>query len=193
MIYLQLFWEFFKTGLFSVGGGLATIPFLQEISVKTGWYSLADLADMIAVAESTPGPIGVNTATYAGFITAGILGALCATLSLVLPSLIISLLVAKILQSFKDNRIVNNVFCGLRPASIGLIAAAGVEVLKLSVLTLDKFRETKLFLDIFNIKGLILAVLLFIAMRIPKLKKVPPPVFLLCGAVIGIIFNFAAV
>lgn len=95
MIYLQLFYEFFKAGLFAVGGGLATLPFLHEISEKTGWFSIAELMDMIAVSESTPGPIGVNMATYAGFSTAGILGSLAATIGLVFPSVVIIIFVYK--------------------------------------------------------------------------------------------------
>ena len=86
MIFLQLFYEFFKTGLFAVGGGLATLPFLEDISQRTGWFTSAQLADMLAISESTPGPIGVNMATYVGFETAGILGSLCATVGLVMPS-----------------------------------------------------------------------------------------------------------
>ncbi|MBR0521330.1 MAG: chromate transporter, partial [Spirochaetales bacterium] len=89
MIYLQLFWEFFKTGLFAIGGGMATVPFLFDISARTGWFTASELANMIAVSESTPGPIGINMATYVGFETAGILGSVIATLGLVVPSIII--------------------------------------------------------------------------------------------------------
>ena len=121
MIYLQLFYEFFKTGLFAVGGGLATIPFLSAMTDKYTWFTKAQLADMIAVAESTPGPIGVNTATFAGYNAAGIPGAIIATLSLVLPSYIIILAISKALQKFRDNKYVNDAFTGLRPAATGLI------------------------------------------------------------------------
>ena len=124
MIYLQLFYEFFKTGLFAVGGGLATIPFLSAMTDKYTWFTKAQLADMIAVAESTPGPIGVNTATFAGYNAAGIPGAIVATLSLVLPSYIIILAISKALQKFRDNKYVNDAFTGLRPAATGLIGAA---------------------------------------------------------------------
>ena len=110
MIYLQLFYEFFKTGLFAIGGGLATLPFLQEMSARTGWFSLSELQDMIAVSESTPGPIGVNMATYAGFTSAGIPGAFCATLGLILPSFIIILIVAGFLKRFKDSPLVDAAF-----------------------------------------------------------------------------------
>ncbi|MBR6348683.1 MAG: chromate transporter, partial [Spirochaetales bacterium] len=88
MIYLRLFWEFFKTGLFAMGGGMATVPFLFDISAKTGWFTASELADMIAISESTPGPIGVNMATYVGFTTAGIPGGIVATFGLFCPALI---------------------------------------------------------------------------------------------------------
>ena len=103
MLYLKLFWEFFKAGLFAIGGGMATVPFLQEISRKTGWYTAGDLADMIAVSESTPGPIGVNMATYTGYTVGGPLGSVAATLGLVFPSLVVILIVAKILAAFRSD------------------------------------------------------------------------------------------
>ena len=136
MLYLQLFYEFFKTGLFAIGGGMATIPFLYEMSDKTGWFTHQDLANIVAVGESTPGPIGVNMATYVGFVTGsqqggvlyGILGAVTATLGLVTPSVIIILLVSLVLSSFRNHPLMNNAFYGLRPASTGLIGAAGLSV-----------------------------------------------------------------
>ena len=97
MIYLSLFWEFFKTGLFATGGGMATLPFLYRMSETKGWFTAAQLADMVAVSESTPGPIGVNMATYVGFTTAGIPGSLIATIGLVTPSIIVILIIARIL------------------------------------------------------------------------------------------------
>ena len=104
MLYLHLFWEFFKTGLFAVGGGLATLPFLQDMADRTGWFTRAQLADMLAVSESTPGPIGVNMATYVGFTTGGAGGALIATLGLVTPSVIVILIVAAFLKAFRDSK-----------------------------------------------------------------------------------------
>ena len=129
MIYLQLFFEFFKVGLFAVGGGMATFPFLTDLADKTGWYTQQQLIDMIAIAESTPGPIGVNTATYVGFTTAGLPGALIASLGLITPSVIIILIIARVLARFKDSKLVQDVFYGLRPASTGLIAAAGFDTI----------------------------------------------------------------
>ena len=133
-VYLQLFWEFFKTGLFAVGGGMATLPFLHDIGESTGWYTQANLMNMLAVSESTPGPIGINMATYVGFTvgsshgTAGaVLGAVVATLGEVTPSIVVILIVAAMLKKFRDSRYVNNAFYGLRPASTGL-GARCVEV-----------------------------------------------------------------
>ena len=104
MILLRLFFEFAKTGLFAVGGGLATIPFLQDLGARTGWFSAADLSTMIAVSESTPGPIGVNMATYVGFLTGGVPGAVTATVGLIAPSVIVILIVAAFLQAFRDSK-----------------------------------------------------------------------------------------
>ena len=139
MIYLRLFWEFFKVGLFSVGGGLATLPFLYSLGAKTGWFSTADVANMLAVSESTPGPIGVNMATYAGFDCAGVLGGVVATLGLVTPSVIVIVLIAMALQAFRTNKYVDAAFYTLRPASTGLIAAAGWSVFALVLVNLDAY------------------------------------------------------
>ena len=107
MLLLTLFFEFFKTGLFAVGGGMATLPFLYDMSARhPDWFTTSQLADMIAVSESTPGPIGVNMATYVGFETGGILGGLIATLGLVAPSIIVILIVARVLKQFRSNPIV---------------------------------------------------------------------------------------
>ena len=128
MILLRLFYEFFKTGLFSVGGGMATIPFLQHMGETTGWFTNQDLTTMIAVSESTPGPLGVNMATYVGYHCAGIVGAVVATLGLVAPSILVILIIAKFLQKFRHSKVVEAVFSGLRPASTALIVVAGLSV-----------------------------------------------------------------
>ena len=130
MTFLHLFIEFFKTGLFAIGGGLATIPFLEDIARRYTWFTTEQLTDMIAISESTPGPIGVNMATYAGYqagyaeggVLLGILGGLVATLSLVLPSVIVILIIAGFLEKFKENKLVKNTFYCLRPAVIGMLA-----------------------------------------------------------------------
>ena len=191
MIYLRLFIEFFKTGLFAVGGGMATLPFLYAMSDSTGWFSHAQLADMIAVSESTPGPIGVNMATYVGFSTAGIAGAVVATLGLVTPSVIIILLIAKALQSFRSNKYVDAAFYGLRPCSIGLIAAAGLLVVKVALLNTELYAATGSVADLFNFKALILAALLVVLTRYFKPTKGRHPVlFIAISALAGALFSF---
>lgn len=190
-LYLRLFWEFFKTGLFAVGGGMATLPFMYDISDKTGWFTHSMLADMVAVSESTPGPIGVNMATYVGFVTGGIPGAVIATLGLVTPSVIVILLIARVLKAFRENQYVDAGFYGLRPCSVGLIAAAGVLVVKLALFNTELYASTGAIADLFNIKALILAAVLLVATRcIKKLKGLHPIVFILASAVIGIVFSF---
>lgn len=190
-LYLRLFWEFFKTGLFAVGGGMATLPFMYDISDKTGWFTHSMLADMVAVSESTPGPIGVNMATYVGFVTGGIPGSVVATVGLVTPSVIVILLIARVLKAFHENQYVDAGFYGLRPCSIGLIAAAGVLVIKLALFNTELYASTGALLDLFNVKALILAAVLLAATRcIKKLKGLHPIVFILASAVIGIVFSF---
>ena len=190
-LYLRLFWEFFKTGLFAVGGGMATLPFMYDISDKTGWFTHSMLADMVAVSESTPGPIGVNMATYVGFVTGGVPGAIIATVGLVTPSVIVILLIARVLKAFRENQYVDAGFYGLRPCSVGLIAAAGVLVVKLALFNTELYASTGALLDLFNFKALILAAVLLVATRyIKKLKGLHPIVFILASAVIGIVFSF---
>lgn len=192
MIYLMLFYEFFKTGLFAVGGGMATLPFLDAMALKTDWFTQAQLVDMIAVSESTPGPIGVNMATYVGFTSAGPLGSVIATLGLIAPSIIVILIIAKFLSKFKDSHIVKSIFYSLRPTSTALIAAAGVPVIMLSLTNSDKFKATGSILDLFNFGAILLAIILFILTnKIKATKKLHPVVFIAASAVIGIIFSMA--
>lgn len=186
MTYLQLFFEFFKTGLFAVGGGLATLPFLSNIAEKYPWFDKAMLADMVAVSQSTPGPIGINMATYAGFQAKGILGSIVATTALVLPSFIIIIIVAHYLKKFRESKQINGIFLGLRPAVTGLIAIAWFEIMELSVFTFDKFASDQRLLNIFDLKALILFVLLFLATN--KYKK-HPALFIAIGAIAGVIFS----
>lgn len=191
MIYLSLFWEFFKTGLFAVGGGMATLPFLYNMSEKTAWFTAAQLADMIAVSESTPGPIGVNMATYAGFTVAGIPGALCTTLGLVTPSVIIILIISSILQAFRKNKYVDAAFYGLRPCSVGLIAAAGMLVVKISLFSFETYAASGNIADLFKFKAIILAAILIILTRYVKpTKKMHPIVFIFASALVGVLFSF---
>lgn len=191
MIYLRLFLEFFKTGLFSVGGGMATLPFLYSMSDSTGWFTHAQLANMIAVSESTPGPIGVNMATYVGFSTAGIPGAIVATVGLVTPSVIVILIIAKILAAFRQNKYVDAAFYGLRPCSLGLIAAAGLLVVKIALFDFDLFAQSGNFIDLFNFKAIILAAVLIVLTRFVKqTKTLHPVVFILGSALVGAVFAF---
>lgn len=195
MIYLQLFWEFFKTGLFAIGGGVATIPFLRDMADKTGWFTQEELTNMIAVGESTPGPIGVNMATYVGYITGSaqggipqaILGAVVATVGLVTPSIIIILIIASILKSFQNNRYVEHAFYGLRPASTGLIAAAFIGVVLTTLFYTSSLTELP---TAVNWKGIILAVVLFVLTNFVKpTKKLHPIVFIGASAVVGIVLK----
>ena len=191
MILLQLFFEFFKTGLFAVGGGMATLPFLYDISARTGWYTTEMLADMIAVSESTPGPIGVNMATYVGFVTAGIPGAIIATLGLITPSIVIILLIARALKAFRENPYVEAGFYGLRPCSVGLIAAAGFLVIKLALFNTERYQESGKLIDLFDFKAIALAAVLLVCTRyVKKLKGLHPIFFILASAVIGIVCAF---
>ena len=192
MTVLRLWWEFFKIGAFSVGGGMATLPFLYNMSDRTGWFTYDQIADMLAVSESTPGPIGINMATYTGFTTAGFLGSLAATLGIITPGIIIVLLIIKALDRFRKNKYVEAAFYGLRPASTGLIAAAGALVVEIALLNLDVFKESGKLLDIFNYKALILALVLIALTRwIKPTKKLHPIVFIAFSAVVGIVFSFA--
>ena len=187
MILLRLFFEFFKTGLFAVGGGLATIPFLRDMGARTGWFADTDLTTMIAVSESTPGPIGVNMATYVGFETAGIPGSIIATLGLITPSLIVILIVAGFLQKFRQSKTVNSVFYGLRPASTALIAFAGLGVAEKVFVRIGGTITHEISI---HWPSVVLAAVVFLCMRYTKLKKLHPITFIAAAALIGVIFQF---
>ena len=185
---LSLMAEFFKTGLFSVGGGLATLPFLYEMSANhPAWFSSSDVADMIAISESTPGAIGINMSTYAGFRTAGIPGGVLATIGLALPSVIIILIIAKFLEKFRTNRLVEGAFYGLRPASLAMISVAGLNVARVALVDIDAFNLSGAVGDLFLWKAIALGVVLFIAQK--KLKW-HPVIFIAISAVVGIVFKF---
>ena len=196
MILLQLFWEFFKTGLFAIGGGLATVPFLQDISAKTGWYTAGQLADMIAVSESTPGPMGVNMATYVGFTVGsqelggpvmGIVAAITATLGLVAPSVIVIMIVAYFLKRFRSSKLVDGALYGLRPASVALISAAGVDIVLIAVLRVDSLHQIAQ--AALRWKALALAALVYVSTHIKKLKNLHPIWFIAASAVIGVVLK----
>ncbi len=187
MILLQLYFEYFKTGLFAVGGGLATIPFLRDMGARTGWFTDEMLTTMIAVSESTPGPIGVNMATYVGYHIGGIPGVLAATLGLITPCFLVILIISCFLQKFRQSRGVNATFSGLRPASTALIAVSGLNV-ALSVLV----RVGGTFEHTFSIHwpSVIVAAVIFLCMQQKKLKKLHPVAYIAAAAVVGIIFQF---
>lgn len=197
MIYIQLFYEFFKTGLFAIGGGLATLPFLYNLSDKTGWFTHTDLTNMIAVSESTPGPIGVNTATYVGFTVGGLPGAIVATLGQVAPSIIVILIIASFLKAFRDSRIVDSAFYGLRPASTGLIAAAGIPVIVTSILSVDSLYTLLtggMTVSMIKWPAIVLAVVIFVLSNFVKpTKKLHPILFIAFAAVVGVVFRLGGV
>lgn len=186
MKYLLLMYEYFKTGLFAIGGGLATLPFLSKMIDKHGWFTQEELANMLAVSESTPGPIGVNMATYAGNTVGGVLGGILATFALVLPSYLVIVIVYRIMDRFRDSRYVQGAMKTLRPASVGMVAAAVIGVLGSVLLNQDAIAGLQ-WGNMVSFPNLILfAVLLAIYLKFNKMH----PVFLLAiGAAAGILFQ----
>ena len=195
MILLRLFFEFCRVGLFSVGGGLATIPFLTDLGERTGWFTSGQLADMIAISESTPGPMGVNMATYVGFATAGVPGGVIATLGLIFPSVIIILVIAGFLQKFRQSKTVDGVFYGLRAASVALITAALLQVAKIALM----FHEVEgqeiapgqfaTRYELFYWPAILLAVVIFVLVKFTPARKLHPICFIGLAAVAGIVFQ----
>ena len=203
MTLIRLFFEFCRVGLFSVGGGLATIPFLTDLGERTGWFTSGDLADMIAISESTPGPMGENMATYVGFHTGslvggpalGIVGGIVSTLGLIFPSIVIILVIAGFLQKFRQSKAVDGVFYGLRAASVALITAALLQVAKIALM----FHETVgpemapgavvPTYELFYWPAIILAVVIFVLVKYTPLKKLHPICFIGLAAIAGIIFQ----
>ena len=179
-----MFLEFFKTGLFAVGGGLATIPFLREIGVRYGWYTMSDLSTMIAVSESTPGPMGVNMASYVGFSQYGVLGSIVVTIGLVLPSLIIICIIANFLEKFKEAKLVQQIFAGLKPAVVGLIGSAVISMSS-TVFIPDGFNTT-VFTDISFYTTLII----FLTSVVLAFKKINPILIICLSAILGIVCGY---
>ena len=171
MIYVKLFLEFFHIGLFSFGGGYATLPFLYHIADVQKWYTTQQLSDMIALSSITPGPVGVNVATFAGFMTSGVLGALIATTSVILPSFFIVIAISKLMEQFKHNKYVQSVIYTLKPAGCGLLAAVGVDM----------------FVNNINLFGMFLLAGLFFA---SLTEKRDPLFYLAVSAVVGLIAGF---
>lgn len=185
MIYFQLFYEFAKIGLFNFGGGMASIPFLQKLSEKTGWFTLHQLTDFIAISESTPGPMAVNVATYAGYTTAGVVGGFVATFALIFPALIFVTLIAKFMKKFKNNKYVEWAFYGLRPCVLALIAAALLSIMKASLF----FEGVSVnnFLSMINFRAWAIFIFIFILLNTRQLRRMHPVAFLGISAVLGII------
>lgn len=171
MIYGILFFEFFKIGLFAIGGGLVTIPFLFDLSQRFDWFSMTELTNMIAVSESTPGPIGINMATFAGFSAAGFVGGFLATVGLVFPSVVIMILIAKMMAKYSCNVRVQNILGGIRPAVLALILFAGLQISKIALTGS--------------------AELLFFAAFLAMIRiwKKSPILYICLAAVLGIIFQ----
>lgn len=183
MELLYMFWVFFKVGLFTVGGGLAAIPLLQVEVLNEGWLTNSEFADMIAVSESTPGPIGVNIATYVGYSQFGPIGSIVATMGIVLPSVIIIILIAQFVKRFRDHKIVEGIFTGLRPAVTGLILGAAGVISMIALFTYDKYEVTNKVIDIFNIPALIMFAIFMVATRVTKYH---PLYYIIAAGVIGI-------
>lgn len=185
MTLLSLFWVFFQVGLLSVGGGLVAIPIIQERVIPLGWVSEEMFYNMVAISESTPGPIGVNMATYVGFELAGIPGAIIATLGNVLPCFIITLLISRFFVRYNEKPIVQNAMYGVRAAVAGLIATAAFSVLSVTVITWDEFIETSSVLDMFDLSKLLIFAGILVLYRVFKKH---PIWYVLLGAVCGMVF-----
>jgi chromate transporter len=170
---------------------LATIPFLTSLGERTGWFTSGQLADMIAISESTPGPMGVNMATYVGFTTGGPLGGVVATLGLIFPSILIILVISKFLQKFRQSKVVDGVFYGLRAASVALITSAMLQVAKVALM----FHETTVpesgavKYELFYWPAILLFVVVFVAVKFTPLKKLHPICFIALAAVAGVVFQ----
>lgn len=183
MILLILFLTFFKIGAFTFGGGYAMLPLIQEEVIKNAWALEEDLINFIAVSESTPGPFAINMATYIGSVQGGILGAVCATLGVVVPSFVVILIVAKCYDKFKESRIVQGCMVGLKSAVIGLISAA---ILSMA--------ETVFLPD--GVKGftfdssLVVSAAIFVTMLILAIKKAHPILIVCISAVCGILSGY---
>lgn len=193
-LLFEMFIRFFFVGLFSVGGGLATLPFLTDMAETTGWFTQMDISNMVAISESTPGPLGINMATYIGYQVAsdygmgyGILGSVLAATGLVTPSLIVIMIISKVLLKFRNSKIVDYSFYGLRAASVGLITAACLSVAKIAYYNSSVMAQTGNFFMAVDYKSIILTVIVFIG--VTKFKKIHPIAFIALAAAAGIIFQ----
>ena len=185
---IYLFYEFAKIGLFAVGGGLATLPFIYKlINIHPAWFERSQLLDMVAVAESTPGALGVNMAIYAGNIVSGPLGGIATAIGIITPSIFIILIVAHFFDKFKNSPIKEKIFYGIRPASIGLVLSSGLIVVKDALFNVQLYNDSGLIKDLFRFKSIIFAIVLYIG--IVRLKK-HPIFFIAIAAIVGNIIRF---
>ena len=185
MIVLELFLTFLKIGAFTFGGGYAMLPLIQSEVERHGWLTQAEVVDFIAVSESTPGPLAINMATFIGIRTGGILGAVCATFGVVLPSFVVILIVAKFYEKFRKSRVVDGVMFGLRPAVIGLIGAAFLSV------GMTVFFPNGLKSAVFSNAGLWTSLGIFTAGAVLAFRKVHPIIIIAVSAVMGIAAGYA--
>lgn len=187
LLLLELYARFFSVGLFSVGGGLATLPFLQAMGETTGWFGAAEISNMVAISESTPGPLGINMATYVGFHVAGAAGSVLAPIGLITPSIVVIIIISKILIKFRDSKYVNDAFYGLRAASLGLVTAACWAVARIAFFRSEVFSQTGNFISAIDYKSIILAVVIFVLLKC--FKKVHPIVWILVAAAVGVVLK----
>jgi chromate transporter len=181
MIYIQLFWSFFQVGLFSFGGGYATTPLIQHQIVELyGWLSMREFADVITISQMTPGPIGINSATFVGIRIAGLPGAIVATLGCILPSCVIVLLLAFIYYKYRGLSTVQGVLSGLRPAVIAMIASAGLSLVNLAIWKEKGVSGNKVELDMIS------ALIFLLAIVILRKWKMSPIVVMVGAGVIGL-------
>lgn len=183
MIYLILAYEFFKIGLFSIGGGMATLPFLMDLTNKYDWFTVSELTNMVAISESTPGPVGINMATYAGYNAAGVPGAIVATLALTAPALIIIVLIAKFLENFSENKNVKAAFYGIRPAVAALIGYAVWELLKIAIVSVVEGNVQV------NVVNVAVCGVTFALLQVKRLGKLHPLVWIAAGACVGVVLG----
>ena len=180
-IYFFLFYEFVKVGFFTFGGGYASLPFLYQMADKYNWYSSSELTQMIAISGITPGPIGLNMATFAGFKTLGIIGAIVASLSLIFPMILITTQVFRFYSKFSENKIVKSILYILRPTSCALICCVGIKLIYNLILKND--------LTFKNIDYFGLALVVFLFLLTLKLKR-DPLIYIAIAAIIGIVVKF---
>ena len=175
-LYFLLCYEFTKIGIFAIGGGYAALPFLYYLQTQYEWFSIDELTNMIAVSNVTPGPVGINMATYTGYTTAGIIGSIIATVSIVAVPFVITIFITKLFTKFQNNKIINNIFLGLRPAACALLASIAIKLLNQTICSGKS-------IDYYSL-------ILFIILIIPfSLIKKNPLLTILAGAFGGIIIH----